>query len=547
MTEQQADARLAYWLDQLHKAEKAEYQYRERAKKIVRRYRDERAEHDKQHRLNILWSNVQTLTPALYAATPKPQIERRYKDADPFARQAAFVLERAVATSLETGDFDQVMHSCVLDLLLVGRAVARVRYVPVYEEMAVADEGAEIYVGQEKLACDYVYWEDFLHAPARRWADVAWVAFRNHMTADELRKRFPDMAEECTRVFSRASDGTWQNAISGKIAVWEIWDKTSRQVHWLLDSGQEKHSMLLETRDDPLQLQDFFPCPPPLLATTSNDQLIPVPDYLLYQDQAIELDVLTSRIQALAKMIRMRGLYDASLEPVQRLLGEGGVDGQLIPVEQWNALSQKGGIDSVISWLPIERMVQVLGQLYQARDRVKNDLYEITGIADILRGATIASETATAQQLKGRFATLRLGERQKEVARFSRDLVRLQSELIAEHFSPESLAEMTGLTVVPAMMELFRNEKIRNWRIGIETDSTIAADEFGEKQTRIEFLNAVTGFIKEAAPLVQAGALPLPIAKAMLLFGVRGFRVGRELETALESLDQFQQPAAPGV
>lgn len=538
------DTKLAYWLEQLRRAEKSESQYRQRAKKIVKRYRDERSDYDRQHRLNILWSNVQTLTPALYANTPKPQIERRYKDPDPFARQAAMVLERAVATTLETVEFDAMMRSCVLDLLLVGRAVARIRYVPFYT--TAGDDLESTYVAQEKIACDYVYWEDFLHMPAKRWSDVSWVAFRNYLSVEELIERFPQQAEACHKAAARYATTDWTDSVDRKLPVWEIWCKTSRRVHWLLDGEQTSNAVLLETQDDPLSLQDFFPCPAPMLATVSNDQLIPVPDYLLYQDQAMELDVLTSRIHALAKMIRMRGLYDASLEPVQRLLADHGADGTLIPVEQWNNLIQKGGIDSVIAWLPIERMVQVLGQLYQAREQVKNDLYEITGIADILRGATVASETATAQQLKGRFATLRLGERQREVARFSRDMVRLCSEVIAEHFAPETLQQMTSLPVVPAMQELFRNEQIRNWRIGIETDSTIGADEFTEKQTRIEFLNAVTGFVKEAAPLVQSGALPLPIAKAMLLFGVRGFRVGRELETALEALDQFPETLPPG-
>lgn len=532
-----------YWLEQLQRAERQEQNYRQKCHKIVQRYRDERGDYDRQSRLNILWSNIQTMTPALYGSTPKPQIERRYKDADPFARQAAMVLERAVGTNLELGEFDNVMQRCVLDLLLVGRGIARIRYVPEIATVPSAEESAS-YVAHERISCDYVYWEDFLHSPARSWQDVEWVAFRNYLSRKELEERFPDAIDDFIPAISKLNDGDVAMAIGGKYAVWEIWHKPQKKVYWLLAGGDTKTSCVLEEQDDPLGLNDFFPCPQPLLATTSNEQLVPVPDYLLYQDQAIELDILTSRIQSLAKMIRLRGLYDASLEPVQRLLAEGGGDGQLIPVDQWNALAQKGGVDAVIAWLPIERMVQVLGQLYQARDRVKNDLYEITGIADILRGSTIASETATAQQIKGRFATLRLSERQKNVARFGRDLVRLMTEAMAEHFSPETLSKMTGLEVIPAMQNLFRNDAIRNWRIGIETDSTIAVDEITEKQTRIEFLNAVTGFIKEVAPLVQAGALPLPIAKAMLLFGARGFKVGRELESALEMLDQL--PAAAG-
>lgn len=532
---------LAYWLAAIERAERSEESYRARVKKIVRRYRDERSDSDRSSRLNILWSNVETLKPALYSNTPKPQIERRYKDNDSLTRASSEVLERALSTNLDLMSFDDVMRACVQDLLLAGRAVARIRYVPEFRQDTDYVYENTLSLQTEKVACDYVYWEDFLHAPARRWGDVTWVAFRNYLGRNELRERFGEAGESVYLDWQpemSESAGDWAE-ICGKAVVWEIWDKAKRQVLWIAPSNSRSKAQLLEVQDDPLGLADFFPCPQPLLSTNSSDQLIPVPDYALYQDQAMELDILTSRISALAKIIRLRGVYDASAESIQRLLAEGG-ESQLVPVDQWSALAQKGGLDGVIAWMPIERMVQVLRELYQAREQVKKDLYEITGIADIIRGATAPSETATAQQLKGRFATLRLSERQKSVARFSRDLIRMQAEIMAEHFSPSTLENMTGLAVFPAMLDLFRSEQRRNWKIDIETDSTIALDETIEKQTRIEFLNSVTGFIKEVAPLVQAGAIPIEVARAMLLFGARGFKVGRELEAVLESVGNGQ-------
>jgi len=543
MTQSDTNPLLGFWLAKLDMAEKSQQAYRERVKKIIRRYRDERSDQDRSSRLNILWSNIETLKPALYSSTPKPQIERRYKDGDPFARQSAMVLERALATNMDLMDFDNVMRDCVQDYLLTGRAVARIRYIP--EIVKIFDESDDLEKTDEKLiheqvVCDYVHWNDFLHDPARNWNDVTWVAFRNYLCRDELSDRFGESAVDIgLDVRDDLHDGDkvqdW-NDKNAKATVWEIWDKSSANVLWIAPNPSTGRAKLLEIQSDPMHLSGFFPCPSPLMATTTSDDLTPVPDYALYQDQAIELDILTARISALARMIRLRGVYDASVEPVQRLLSEYGGDSQLIPVDQWAALTQKGGLDSIVAWMPIERMVQVLRELYQIRDRVKNDLYEITGIADVIRGATAPSETATAQQIKGRFATLRLSERQKSVARFGRDLIRLMAEVMAEHFNPETLSNMTGMNVVPEMVQLFQSEQIRNWRIDIESDSTVAVDEAVEKQTRIEFLNAVTGFIKEITPLVQSGAVPLDIAKAMLLFGVRGFKVGSELESALETL-----------
>ena len=542
---------LMYWLSALSRAEKRDNAYHSKVQKIIKRYRDDRGESNRSSRFNILWSNVETMKPALYSNTPKPQIERRYKDNDPFTRQSSIVLERALTTNLDLYDFDTVMRQCVQDLLLAGRGVARIRYVPEFgmeidHGDAIESDAEENmnYIPEmisEKVVCDYVYWQDFIHAPARNWQDVSWVAFRNYLNRREVEDRFGKDSADGMVFEDSSKDALLKYQCGhGKAVVWEIWDKSSGQVLWIAKPEDSKHARLLEVQNDPLGLSGFFPCPQPLLATVTSDDLTPVPDYLLYQDQALELDILTSRISALAKIIRLRGVYDASAEAVQRLLGDSGSENQLIPVDQWSALSQKGGLDSVISWMPIEKMVQVLRELYQTREQVKRDLYEITGIADIIRGSTAPAETATAQQLKGRFATLRISERQKSVARFSRDLIRMMAEVMAEHFSPDTLSAMTGQSVVPEMLDLFRSEEIRNWRIDIETDSTIAADEIAEKQTRVEFLNATTGFIKEVTPLVQTGALPLSVARAMLLFGARGFKVGRELEGALESLGQDQ-------
>ena len=74
------------------------------------------------------------------------------------------------------------------------------------------------------------------------------------------------------------------------------------------------------------------------------------------------------------------------------------------------------------------------------------------GISDILRGSTNASETATAQQIKSQWGSMRLKRIQADVANFIRDLIRLQAEIIGEQFQPETLKSMTGLQY-PMMAE----------------------------------------------------------------------------------------------
>src|SRR5579883_2034321 len=130
-----------YWDMQEAIAEREEREWRREGGKIVRRYRDERSDaRKKQHRFNILWSNVQTLKPALYGRPPKAQCERRFKDQDDTGRLAAEILERALDYSLE--GFDPAMKPAVEDLLLPGRGTIRVLYVPHYGA-PLKSEGAE--------------------------------------------------------------------------------------------------------------------------------------------------------------------------------------------------------------------------------------------------------------------------------------------------------------------------------------------------------------------------------------------------------------------
>src|SRR5258708_40227896 len=85
-----------------------------RGEKIVKRYRDERtdaveytdtANSAQSARFNILWSNVQTLLPAVFAKRPKPVVERRYLDRDDVGRTAAIIWERPLLYELDNGTY----------------------------------------------------------------------------------------------------------------------------------------------------------------------------------------------------------------------------------------------------------------------------------------------------------------------------------------------------------------------------------------------------------------------------------------------------------
>src|SRR5699024_3139953 len=120
------------WLLELKMRENdgAEQQWVERGKRAIKRYRDESGSiRDNNARFNILWSNVETLFPALYARPPKAEVSRRNKDADPVARTAARILERALQYEIDQcADLDTSGKAAILERLLPGRGVAWVRF-----------------------------------------------------------------------------------------------------------------------------------------------------------------------------------------------------------------------------------------------------------------------------------------------------------------------------------------------------------------------------------------------------------------------------------
>lgn len=563
----------AYWQDELKRYHDQFDKFVERGKKVVKRYRDERKDSEQvEAKFNILWSNIQTLKPAIYSRPPKVEVSRRFKDQNDIARVASMILERGIEFELKHyGDYHDSLSQCVDDRLLPGRGVAWIRYEPETEtvgaepqitedteiggeyggedvESSLAGEEPEPYerITNERTVVDYVYWQDFAHQPARTWEEVTWVARRVYMSAKEGEKRFGTDFNQVP--LTHIPDGEDEKTASDEIKkaeIWEIWCKASDKVYWMA-----KHcDKILDERDDPLELESFFPCPKPLFATVTTDSLIPVADFVLYQDQADEIDEITGRIRHLTKALKVMGVYAADEPALSRLMKEGN-DAVLIPVTNWPAFMEKGGLQNAVQFIPLRDVVPALQQLYVARDSCKQIIYETTGLSDIVRGASMASETATAQQIKSQFASIRLNAMKDDVARFARDLLRMKAEIICSKYQPETIIKMSGIMSTPdaqfaeQAIVMLKDEPVRNFAIDIETDTLVQLDEQADKQARVEFLTAAGGFLREAAQAGQQDPSLIPVLGQMMLFGVRGFKVGRELEGVFEQyLAQASQKA----
>jgi hypothetical protein len=587
----------ARWRAEVKLAQKAAKKWLEDCTSIERRYRDERRGSNAVPlaRFNVLWSNIETLKPAVYARPPVPVVTRRFRDSDPVARAAAMIMQRCLQHSIEEGDLHHRVKQARDDYLLFARGTLWARYEPHFtqpdapEGDLVSDdtESEDGEVSHEEVEWDFVHRDDFLHGMARTWAEVPWVGRRVRMTRNEGVERFGKAFEDVP--LSWKPDGITDSDIDNdeqyqafqRAVVYEIWDIDTRTVIWIADGCDTP----LDTKPDPLGLEHFWPCPRPIYGTLTNQSLMPIPDYKEYEDQAELLDTLTGRISKISEAVKVTGVYDARWDALGRMFEED-TDNELVPVDQWSDLSSKGGMNAAFELVDVSKIVMTLQTLAEVRTQAKNDLYEITGIADILRGSTAPEETATAQRTKARFATLRLSDRQLEMARFVRDILRITGEIICKHFSPQMLllasnfkeseialddeqkqkmaaqqqqAQMMGMPPPPSITEqalmLLKSERLREFRIDVEDQSTIAADDMEEKQSRVEFLAAIGNFLKEATMIPPALAPAMtPLLGKLLMFGVRGMRAGAEMETALEDAvtklttqaqQQAQQPQKP--
>jgi hypothetical protein len=619
-----------YWIAELDQGAKAQESWLGRARKITKRYREEDAAVTRRNparRYALLYSNIQTIQPAIYARPPQPVVSRRFKDSDPVGRLASEVLERALAYSVDKQDFDGALKSCTQDYVLIARGQAWERYVPThgeavtpqisvtpsagggyedeegnaYEEAKAGDDGAFTAPGEpyqpvvyEESVTDYVNWEDFTHSVARTWDEVWWVCRRAYMDRGALKKRFGDKIGAAIPLdWGDKSGEASKDELTCKAAIYEVWDKRTKKVRWISKGYGDAP---LDVRADPLKLDGFFPCPKPLLGTTANDNLYPTPDYVYYQDQAEEIDDLTQRIAELQDALKVKGFYAGEEKTnLDNLLKAKNTT--LIPIPSWQTMKENGGLRGLIEWWPIEQVVVALKACIENRSQLIEDVFQITGVADIMRGASDPRETYGAQALRAQWGSVRVRDRQKEVARFARDIVRIKAEVIAETFSIDTLKAMTGIQIptaaekaqaqqqVQAMQQraamaaqqqmpgqpgapppaaqmghnggppmdvppelqevlssptwedvqkLLKDNALRQFRIDVETDSTIEPNETEEKQQTVELMTALGSFIAQWGPVVQAQPAMAPVVAELLKFALRRYRVGRELEDVVE-------------
>lgn len=555
-----------YWINEITVSEKETKDWHSQGRKITKKFIDDRDALDKVDRkFNIFTSNVEILQSALYAQIPKIEVSRRFDDMkDQVAVAAADMIQRMIEVDLncEGNDFDRTMMNCVENRLIPGAGFAWLRYEPKVETVEIQDPATGEPVSYQDVTdhyvrIDYVYWEDFLWSPCRTWEERRWVGRRVYMSYDALVKRFGEEKAQTIPLDYTSGKGdtdsvTPENESIKQSRIYEIWDRESRRVFWIHKSV----SAPLDVKDDFLGLEGFEPCPRPLFARCTTSRFLPVPDYHIIQDQYEELNIINNRISLLTAACKVVGAYDRGAEGVQRMLIDG-TENTLVPVDNWAMFAEKGGIKGCTDWLPLDNVVGALEKLQFAAERLKQQIYEISGISDIMRGSSSPYEALGSQQIKAQFASARLSRMQNEISRFAGEILSLKAEIMLRHFPAQFIRQksnidqtMTPPQLVDAAMQLIDNEEVFQWRVKILPDSMAQIDYAQEKAQRNEFIGAVAGFLQNAFPAMQAQPALVPFLAALLKFGVGGFKNSQGLEAVLDQyvdqmVQQSQQPKPP--
>jgi hypothetical protein len=539
------------WLEAIDLAGDEEKDWRDDAEKAVKLFRG--TERTGGRQFNILHANTETLIPALYNSIPVPDVRRRWNDgralANPqnpqekqqaeasskVAKDVADTIERGLSYLVDQYDFDGLMQSGVRDMALPGRGVARIRL----REDETEDGGD---VGYQSVTCEHVPWAQFRRGPGKVWPDVPWVAFCHYLSRKQLKRLAGEKVGKEVQLDAlvRKKDEVKPDGpvpdLYGRAEVWEIWDKEARKVIFIARSYAE--GPLAEV-EDPLSLEGFFPCPRPMYAIASPDTLCPVTPYEVYRDLAEELNLVTRRIAKIIAQLKVKGGYAAAGNLAADLKSlESADDGEFIPFSGVEQFLSGGGLEKAIMFWPLEPAVKALAQLYLQRDQIKQTIYEVTGIADILRGQTDPDETLGAQQIKAQWGSLRIQRMQAEVARFARDLFRMKAELIATRFTPQNLEMMTGVRLDEQGQAMLQNDALRTYRIDIESDSTIRADMTRSQEQMNLFIGATAQFATAAAGVIPLAPQVLPAAVEVYTSFARKFKLGKQAEDALDSLSQ---------
>lgn len=511
------------WTSRIKKAEKFLEKAHEHGDKVYKCYTDNRGDFAyRGKKVNFFYANTNTLKESLFNSLPKPDVRRLHRGdfQDDVSRVAANVVARVLSYEVQCApDFQEAVECAILDRLVPGIGQVWLAY----------DNG--------ELTLETVFWKDFIFEPCRKWSNCGWVGRKHHFTKSEVIEKYGAEAVDKLQssVDKQGVSEQIQQIMKNKFDVYEIWSKKDRKVYHIACGAEEP---LLE-EDDPLKLRKFFPCPRPLIANVTTEEFLPITDYHIAQDQYIALNTLYQRMSMVVKAIKVAGLYDAGNTQIAKLLNA--EDNIMIPVDNWAMYAERGGAKGMIDWFPVEEVSRVLQNLTGQIEIEKSLLYEITGMSDIVRGASNQYETAKAQQIKAQFAGVRMNAQQRSVEIFVRDILRIMAEMALQLYDDQKILSIIGdlppedQQYLPQVAQILRNDVLSKYKVDIQTNSLTEADWALEREQRMEVVQTLGQMLGTALPMAEQVPEVIPLAVNLIKFTIAGFKAGSELESWVDS------------
>lgn len=524
------------WLKKIKTAENKYQPYHDLIKQIREYYKNDK----NKNKANIFWASIETLKPFIYFKQPKPFVERKEKTVNPVAGLACKILEKALAWDLAQFDFDGIIKYVRNDFLLSGCGLAYEKYVPSFKVVQMPDGFAEI-IDKEVVETIYIDPVDFIADSDKVgiWEDCTWWARKIYMTRQDVIDQFGKEFEKDFIAVDEEKDRLKTTE------VYEVYDKNTRKIWYLSKDIKDK---FLRVTDDMFKTSDFYPMPKPLFATLTNDSIIPVPDYSEIKCLLDEFDAVVERMRLTMRALKVSGAYDSSFPELVNILNK---DVTLVAVSDFQKLKDAGGISGIIDFAPIEQYVQTLQALAERRTQLSAQIYEITGVSDIMRGNSDPNETATAVANKTNFGTLRNQDRQNDMQRFITDLFKIKAEIICSQFSNDSLLqflndeERQNMPLATAAIQMLRTEKMRGMALGIETDTAFNQEQSAQKV--FDAVELVNNVLNQSLQLVSTQPLWLPLYRKMVEAVVISLPNARQWEPVIDQVfnnvqQQMMQP-----
>ncbi len=584
---------LSYWLNALRKAKESRKNLYKDAHESIALYSgnlealkglERSAIKDVKRRINCWSFVVNSIIPAYYSRLPDIECNLRSdRENEPVKLLASLIAEKAANYQIdEENDTHQVLYHFTSQYLLTGIGCYWLKYTP-------SIEGEE--VTGERVQLESLCYDDYLCSDARKADEITWKARRAFLSKEEAIARFgEDKIKGINFDFVEQSDNSkdiqqavdLEKGYQSKAAVWEIWCKESGKVYWLNYESDTKGELLDEDLP-PISLADFYPCAE-LIANPAPNSVIPTSAYTLAKDSILETERLTERKHATLQAIRTNFLYDSILGDQVSSLFTDDLKGYAVTNK---AINQVGKLSDMIEFTPIEPYVRALEIFTTAQQESLNRVFEQAGSSDLMRGMTNPQESATAQDLKHTYTSLRFSVPQRQIAETTEKAFNILTEILCEAFDPATIIETSNALALlpdvqeqiqqtqPAQMQqapmppqpviqqnpialvvqavqLLKNDFVRRFSIAIKTDSMIALDERENRAERLELMQASSDALAKLMPIAQSNPNLVDAIKLQYQFVLRAYKGAKEIEPelmavfdAVKQQAQAQQPPPP--